>query len=385
MQARTGLRVSLVLGSDPDVDRDGVGQYTERLHEYISANIAENRVRDLSIDLVRLRPRSLREWKSQLEDIFGHCDLVHVEYPYEGWGTSPVPGVYPGLLKSVPRYRNVKLVTTFHEWRSMHPLRKSSVVPLALTSDGLLFVSNREHGAFKDGLCYGLRLRKPVTDVVPIGVNIAMPELQAQEILDVRAQLLYWGGVTVDVLLGYFGFIYASKQPDNMLRTLQVLLERGVRTRLVIAGDFPADHAGQKKTFLQRVRRLGLEDYVTYLGFVTDERVLAQTLSACNVALLLFSDGVSARRGSFWTLLELGVPIITTKPAFDKEFDNLLPQHFYENLRFVASREEPERLAASARQFARFSIPQQKRGVSPDWNLIASKHVNFYQKILEGA
>jgi len=84
-------------------------------------------------------------------------------------------------------------------------------------------------------------------------------------------------------------------------------------------------------------------------------------------------------------LLELGVPIITTKPAFDKEFDNLLPQHFYENLRFVASREEPERLAASARQFARFSVPQQKRGVSPDWKLIASRHVNFYQKILEGA
>ena len=86
----------MILGSDPTIDRDGVGQYTEQLYKHISAVVEEDRVRDLNVDLVLLRPGSLQEWRSNFTKIFERSDLVHIEYPYEGWGTSPVPGLYPG-------------------------------------------------------------------------------------------------------------------------------------------------------------------------------------------------------------------------------------------------------------------------------------------------
>ena len=381
-RART---VSLILGSDPAVDRDGVGQYTEQLYRHIAAGIEEDRAPDLKVDLVLLRPTSLWEWRTKLAKTFERSDLVHVEYPYEGWGTSPVPGLYPGYLKHVPPRKSAEVVTTFHEWRSMHPLRKASIVPLALSSSGVLFVSDREHAAFRDSFCYRFRTRKPTTRVIPIGVNLTIPGLRVSEILDVRERLLAWGGTRVDLLLGYFGFIYDSKQPLRMLRTLKALLALGVKTRLVIAGDFPADHGAEKKRFMQYIRSLGLEQYVRFLGFVEDEAALARTLSACNAVLLLFSDGASARRSSLWTVLELGVPLITTRPGSAGEFDDLLPRHFRGGLRFVDPTEEAKSLATVVARFARFGPPRQRRGISPCWRTIADDHIAFYRKILQGS
>jgi glycosyltransferase involved in cell wall biosynthesis len=382
---RTGRErsVSLILGSDPTIDRDGVGQYTEQLYKHISAVVEEDRVRDLNVDLVLLRPGSLQEWRSNFTKIFERSDLVHIEYPYEGWGTSPVPGLYPGYLRHIPPHRTAKVVTTFHEWRSMHPLRKASILPLALSSSGILFVSDHEHTTFRNSLCYRLRITKPITRVIPIGVNLTIPELRVKETLDVRKRLLDWKGDKADVLLGYFGFIYDSKQPIKMLRTLKSLLDLGVKARLVIAGDFPADHVAEKKRFMQNIRSLGLEHCVLFLGFVEDATTLARTLSACNAVLLLFSDGVSARRSSFWTILELGIPLVTTRPSFEGEFDNLLPRRFHSDLRLVDPTEEAESLAATVAQFKEFRLPQQRRDISPGWRAIADEHIAFYRKILQ--
>lgn len=383
MRKRSERSVSLVLGSDPIVDMDGVGQYTEQLYKHVSAGVEEEPVREFGVDLVLLRPDSLWEWRSDLKKIFERSDLVHIEYPYEGWGTSVVPGLYPGYLKHIPPRSATKLVTTFHEWRSMHPLRKASILPLALSSNGILFVSDREHSTFRTSLCYRLRVTKPTTRVIPIGVNLTIPELSVRETLDVRKRLLEWKGVKVEVLLGYFGFIYDSKQPVKMLRTLRALLDLSVKTRLVIAGDFPADHVAEKQRFMQNIRSLGLERHVLFLGFVEDTTALARTLSACNAVLLLFSDGVSARRSSFWTVLELGVPLVTTRPGFEAEFDNLLPRHFHNDLRLVDPNEGAGSLAATVAQFRGFRPPRQRRDISPDWRAIADEHIAFYRKILQ--
>jgi glycosyltransferase involved in cell wall biosynthesis len=376
---------SLILGSHPTVDKDAVGPYTEQLYRYVSASVEENHVRDLNVDLVQLRPSSLQGWRSSFTKIFEGSDLVHIEYPFEGWGTSLVPGIYPGRLKLVPPRRTAKVVTTFHDWHSMHPLRKASILPLAFSSDGVLFVSDREHSTFRNGLCYRLRTTKQRTRVIPIGVNLTIPELRATEILDARKRLLDWEGYRVDVLLGYFGFIYDSKQPIKMLHTLKALLELGAKTRLVIAGDFLADHAAKKKRFMQYIKSLGLEHHVLFLGFIEDATTLACTLSACNAVLLLFSDGVSARRSSFWTVLELGVPLVTTRPGFEGEFDNFLPRRFHSDLRLVDPKEEAESLAATVAQFKEFRLPQQRRNISPGWRAIADEHIAFYRKILQDA
>jgi glycosyltransferase involved in cell wall biosynthesis len=373
-----------LLGSDPTMVEEGadpVGLGTKLLYNHMSTMLEESRERNLDVELVPFYPGSQREWVRGLASILERCDLLHVEYYFEAWGTSPSPGLYPGLFKLLPRYRHVKLMTKIHEWRLLHPLRKASVLPLVSFAEGILFASKRELSTFQGSLPYKLRLRKPLIDVTPHGVQVAIPHVHPKEILDVRRQLLSWGGVEVDTLIGYFGKVYASKQPDKLLRTLKALLERGVRARLVMAGDFPVDHTVQKEDFFQRIKSLNLENHVVFLGFIADERALALALSACNTVLLLFSDGVAVHKGSFWTALELGVPIITTEPP-PGEFDDFLPQGFDKNVQFVHRIAEPGGIAAAVKQFDEFRLPQQRRGISPSWKVIAGKHIAFYRQIL---
>jgi hypothetical protein len=184
------------------------------------------------------------------------------------------------------------------------------------------------------------------------------------------------------VLLGHFGFIYAAKQPYKALSTVRSLLERGVDTRLVIVGDFPVDHVREREAFYKEVEALRLREHVLCLGFLEDTATVATVLSACNAVLLLFADGVSARRSSFWTILELGTPLITTKPSSQGEFDDLLPQHTFEDIVMVDPTEPSDLLATAVGQFEQFSVPQQRRGVSPSWEVIARRHIAFYRRIL---
>jgi glycosyltransferase involved in cell wall biosynthesis len=338
----------------------------------------------LDIELVPFRPDSLKEWVNGLADIFRRSNLVHIGYPFEGWGTSTVPGVYPGILRLVPPYGRTKLVTTLHEWRMMHLLRKASIFPLALASHGLLFTSSRERGAFEQSSYYRLRPSKPLVSNIPVGIGVSIPELRAGEVLSARNRLLNWDGVRANVLLGHFGYVYSGKQPTKMLRMLKALFDCGVKARLVIAGDFLADHALEKERFFKEAGSLGLKDYVLLLGFIEDEAELARTISACNVVLLLFSDGVSARRTSFWTVMELGVPLITTKPSFGREFEGILEtDQLGTTVEFVDASVSSEELAALVDGFKEFKVPDQRRGISPDWRTIAEQHMAFYRAVLE--
>jgi glycosyltransferase involved in cell wall biosynthesis len=373
-------KVSLVLGSDSARDKDAVGQYTEILYEHLSSELAKRHEDGLSVELVLLRPNSLKEWWTGLARVFERCDLVHIEYPFEGWGASIAPGLLPPIMGLIPGRRRAKIATTFHEWRTMHPLRKGSILPLALFSDAVLFVSERERSAYHASLLARLRKRQKAR-VIPIGINVTLPALGDKEILEER-ELLSDGDAPAEFLLGCFGFIYSAKQPYKVLHTLRSLLERGVRARLVFAGDFPADHVKEKRDFLRHIEALGLGDHVALLGFL-DDMVLARVLSACNVVLLLFSDGVSVRRGSFWTMLELGVPVITTSPPSEREFLGLLPNEPLENVVYVSADESAESLAEASRRFARFGVPQRRPGISPGWNRIARDHVAFYREILD--
>lgn len=375
-------KVALMLGSNPAVDRDAIGPYTVQLHKYMLLALEEDSESNLDVDLIPFRPRSVAEWIKGFADVLRDYDLVHIEYPFEGWGTSIAPGVCPGLLSLIHPYRKTKLVTTLHEWRIMHPLRKASILPLVLRSHGTLFVSNREHEAFRSGPCYRLRSRKPLTDVIPLGVIVNVPALSTEELLDTRHQLLNWKGFSVDLLLGYFGFVYAAKQPDKMLYALKALLDQGTRARLVLAGDFMADHVEEKQEFIRKIRDLGLENHALFLGFIEDEAELARVLCACNAVLLLFSDGVSARRTSFWTVLELGVPVVTTNPPFEDEFRDLLRPEDMENVEFVNVDATPNDVATVVRRFEEFRLPEQRRDLSPSWESMAAEHLDFYRKVL---
>ena len=228
----------------------------------------------------------------------------------------------PGVYSTIPKYftrGKKKVIATLHEWSSMHILRKGSIFPLSLLNDGLIFVSPKEQLSFNKTLMG--RINRNNNCVIPIGVNLSIPILRDNEILSTRKELLNWNEIKVDIVLGFFGFIYDWKQPYEMLNIIKHLHDIGIKTRLVIAGEFPEDHITQKRKFIEKINELKLSDYIILKGFIEDEEKLATLLSACNLALLLYSDGVTTRRNSFWYVLELGIPIITTAPDDANEFE----------------------------------------------------------------
>lgn len=373
-------KIALIVGYDSNKDKDAVGQYSEQLYQ----NIVKQE--QIDIDFIRFIPKNFIEWIKGLNKIFRNYDLIHIQYPFENWGKSVWPGIYPAILKQFYGKKK-KLIFTFHEWNSVHPLRKASILPVALKSDGLIFVSNHEsEGYLKSGV-YKYNFAKPTVSVIPIGVNLEIPDLDEEAILSKRKKFTQSKTESYDLLLGYFGFVYEWKQPYKMLKIIKELHNAGIKAKLVMAGDFPKDHIEQKRQFFREISLLGLENHIDFLGFIKDELELATVMSACDIVLLLFHDGVSARRSSFWYILELGVPLITTKPKQEYEFNNLLDIDLLINQQriILVDREaSPKEIAIRIKQIDKNRLPKNERRkrLSPDWKIIALKHIELYKNIL---
>ena len=106
---------------------------------------------------------------------------------------------------------------------------------------------------------------------VPLGVNLEVfaPHRYSMEI---RRKFLRED----DVLLVHVGRLSPEKAPHRSIETLRELLERGVKARLVIAGDGP---------LRSRLERSAAGLPVNFVGFLSDRRELAQLLATADVSL----------------------------------------------------------------------------------------------------
>jgi glycosyltransferase involved in cell wall biosynthesis len=353
--------IALVTGSLPP-EVCGVGDYTHRLYEELR--------KVAPVELVHAPIRKAVE--PALFRVFKDRELVHLEYPTEGWGKS----VLPSLLAIAPRH--CKLIITLHEWSRMNPLRRASIRPLVAKADGFVFVSEGEREAF-------LRTAPPAarskpTWVIPIGVNLSVPHHEECAILEFRNAQTQGG--RFDLLLTHFGFIHESKQPFTMLEAVKELQEKGRRPLLTFVGDFQKDKVAQREEFLSEIKAEALESCVKLRGFVQDEEEAALYMASCDANISLFSDGLTPRRGSFWYAAQHGCHLITTTPQSWREFgalgEVLQPPH----VQFV----EPECRGADLARVLE-SLPEYKpRRFSavpvPTWSEIAQKHECVYRELL---
>lgn len=266
------------------------------------------------------KPANPTRWIASMARLARRYDLLNVHYPCEGWGQSPSPGVFPALIPVMRR--GASLIVTMHEWTSMHPLRKMSVLPLAAACRAAVFASREEEKAFRRHLITRRRGYPPVTATIPATANLP---IQVDRAAARRHRAVYLGqDAPSERLLGFFGFLYGTKQPSMILHTLRELRSRGERVRLVIVGDFPADHIRERAEFLALQDRLGIRSDISWLGYVEDPGKVAAVLAACDGLLLPFDEGVTTRRGTFWYAVALGIPIITTAPRGRDEFEGEL-------------------------------------------------------------
>jgi glycosyltransferase involved in cell wall biosynthesis len=234
-------------------------------------------------------------------------DLLNVQYQAAAYGLG-------APIHFLPQWVGVKTVVTFHDLRIPYlfpkagGLREGAVNHLARSAAGVIVTDAADEAE--------LRRRGGVRHLarIPIGSNISPEPPEGYDREAWRAKL----GVRADeLLLGYFGFLNASKGADTLISALAVLQDRKARVKLVLiggqAGASDATDAGFAAQIDKMISRYDVADRIIRTGYVERGEVSAHLL-ACDVVVLPYRDGVSFRRGSLQAALAHGCPIITTEP-----------------------------------------------------------------------
>ncbi len=289
-----------------------VVDYSRRLRDAINAR------RPGFATLETIEPEHPLGFVGAIQNVLREDRIAHFQLPIEGWGNSLVPG--SALMAARLATRRGRIAITLHEWTSLNPLRYLSIIPDILASDGFIFVSRQQREAFLNSPLVA-SAKKRAAPVIPIGPNIMPVRIDPERVAAERVKTRGAGATRAEIVIGFFGVLYASKRPDLLLRVARVLKERGVAARLLICGDFLWDKPKDREAFLALARELDVAEQLDFRGRIDDEGELMATLSAADVFLLPFTDGVSTRRGSFQAVSQLAIPLVSTLPERPDEFD----------------------------------------------------------------
>jgi glycosyltransferase involved in cell wall biosynthesis len=349
--------VDFVCGCEEMV-RDGVQQYSNKL-------VGALKNSGISVHYIAFTSSFFKDFFAFLR-LLKSNNQVHVQYPVESWGNSFHLSIYVFLIGVLRRKR---VLVTLHEFGGMKFLRKLSILPMLLVASDLIFVSDKVRSGFFSSFFQYFCLRLKRDHVTSLFSNIDVGSLDG-DVATKSSKDLY--------KFGFFGFIYESKLPGLMLEFLACLKEK-VDAELIVCGDFNLDKPEKRQEFIDKIESLDLADNVKLHGFVEDEKELASILRSVDCNILLFSDGVTARRSSYWYCLDIGRPIITTYPADENEKRALSINELEDGrVLFVEPDISPVSLAGRAIEFLKGPRRsyQEKKSVNVD--NAANQHLKIY-------
>jgi glycosyltransferase involved in cell wall biosynthesis len=226
------------------------------------------------------------------------------------------------------------------------------------------------------------------TTLIPIGSNVATTPPASYDRRAWRAQI----GVREDeMLLGYFGFLNASKGGETLMRALA----RVPRAKLLMIGGQVGASDPTDVAYLARVQalvaELGLTARVLWTDYAPDEIVTANFL-ATDVCVLPYRDGASYRRGTLMAALAHGIATVTTiektKAVSGQRSAVKLPVLRDGENCLLVSPDDPRALAdaiqcAMASPGLRAKIGAGARALAQHftWEKIARQHWELYRRI----
>lgn len=393
------MRIGIISGEYPPM-QGGVGDYSRALaREFVALGhdvfvLSSDKARPVANDsAITVQPTVHRwgRWHNKrttprgehqaLEWIRSHqLDLVNVQYQAAAFDMHLAANRLPKTLG-----QEVPVVTTFHDlmvpylFPKAGVFRKRVVYQMARSSRAVVVTNVADE----------LELRTvgdmPPIKRIPIGSNIAVNPPERYDPYHWREQRLH---VPKDVLLiGYFGFINASKGVDDLARAVRLLTEQDVSVELLIiggqTGDSDASNIEQADLAERLVGGLGINRRVHWTGFVEEAEVSAH-LMACDVIALPFKDGVSFRRGTLMAALAHACPIVTTYP--EVEIPELIDG---ENVRMIPP-DNPVILAEALRDLYQHPNFRQKLGQGAgqlaqqfQWDHIAQETIGLFESVLQ--
>lgn len=304
------------------------------------------------------------------------ADWVHVQYQTAAYGMHPAINSLPYLL----RRHDFRTAWTYHDLRVPYLFPKAGqrlrrwVTRLPLRAAAAVVVTNQSDWD-------SVREERPPGQLhrIPIGSDIQGRRFSSAE----RSQRRAARGYSSDQLvLGYFGFLNASKGGLTLIETLAALVNEGLNAHLLMIGERVGASDQTNFRYLQRVEgsisELGLDSRVQWTDHLANEEVAAE-FNAIDVLVMPYEDGMSMRRSTLTAALANGCAIVSTHPqtptpelAAGSDLLLVPPADPAATAAAVARIAGNPSLAQNLRANARRAARQFR------WNVIAAQHMEIY-------
>jgi glycosyltransferase involved in cell wall biosynthesis len=295
-------------------------------------------------DLVRIA-NVIRRWRP---------DLVHVQYPTQGYGPKRLPWLLPAILRTA----NVRVVQTWHEYH-MERLRRNLLN--AAISGGLIAVRPQYKEAMPPWFRW-LTQRKHFT-FIPNGS--AIPQMRLSEPQRANVHLRF--APLSARLIVYFGFVY----PPKGLELLFEIAEPSQHHLILMCELNERDE--YHKTLLDRLNREPWIGHATVTGFLPSDDV-ARILGSADAVVLPFREGGGIWNTSIHAAVAQGSFLLTT--AKDRHGYDPSTNVYYATCNDVEDMKYALRTYLGTR---RFDIPADP---AFEWDSIADAHRSFYLQLL---
>lgn len=240
-------------------------------------------------------------------------DALIVNLPVVAWKR-----LILGPLRAMRAARRLDkdVIVVLHEWGDLDWKRRATYLLYLPYATRILFSSPSVQAQFEtDGKT---RLATRVRGLVPIPPNIERPAaLPATQLAAALAAHKRAG----KLVLGHFGSIYPKKQSLQVLDIAAALKAQGQGVHAAFIGSFiGGGTVDPKAAFENRVRSLGLADDVTVSGYIGPAGDVFAALTACDVFVYLFAEGLTSRRGSVLACLMTPHPVLVNARLEQDEF-----------------------------------------------------------------
>jgi glycosyltransferase involved in cell wall biosynthesis len=282
----------------------------------------------------------IRKWKP---------DIVHFQYPTLGYGACWMPYFLPAIVRTL----GIKVVQTWHE-----PPSRFRYIPNAIVRDSLITVEpNYIAGVRKR---YSWLIRRKKLRFIPLCSNIPRVNISSAERSAIRRQFV----ADQMRMIVFFGFLYPTKRAEVLFEVADPKRDALVFISSLQEGD--PYHARIQESLNKWPGR------ATVTGPLPPIDV-AKTLSAADVAIFPFAEGVHRRNGSFLAAQCQGTFTITTSRE-RKGLDST------QNVFYVHPEDINAMRDALNSDLSLTKAPGYTAG--PDWTKIAELHSEIYRNMV---
>jgi glycosyltransferase involved in cell wall biosynthesis len=280
-------------------------------------------------------------------------DIVHMQFPAQGYGEYYAPWLLPLRL----RLAGNRIVQTWHEYIP----RALSLRPFAAA------LAAKEVIVVRPG--YAKRIPWPHRTVmfgarvttVPNASNIPPTSLSEESRRLLRDQLALRRGR----LIGFFGFMYPHKRVESLFDLLDPSA-----VRLMLIGEIDRS-IPYHRSIWERMQDPRWKDSVSCTGFVDAARA-ADLLAACDAIVLPFAGGGGEWNTSLHAARSQGTYVVTTSDSrrgYDAD----------ENVFYVA----PDDIGGMKQALSRSEFPRRPAGASGmTWESVAGAHEDVYSRAM---